>query len=98
MPDKELHAYSYSTRPPNHRHSILELEAPVGHRMGMKVRRDRLVPGPEAYDYQSYCTCGWRQGKGQLTGFSPIWVRPKANAAKYWSLHIQAVRRQGSLL
>lgn len=89
--------YSYSTRSPSqHRMEMDESTLPNGHRMGVRVRIDNLDPNPTRKTYQSYCTCGWRQGKGGLTG--PTWVRPKANARKYWDLHINKVRKQGILL
>jgi hypothetical protein len=90
--------YSYSTRKPSPvRYGMEESTNPPGHRMGMKVRRDKLIPGPAALDYQSYCTCKWKQGQGgPLDG--PSWVRPKANAVKYFNLHINRARKQGVLL
>lgn len=82
--------YAYTTRRPNHRWSPDELVLPIGHRMGLKVRRDKLIAGPTALSYKPYCICGWQTSKD--------WMRPKSACSTEFRInHIRFVERQGVL-
>jgi hypothetical protein len=89
--------YRYSRMAPDkNRISMEELGNPVGHRMGITKRYNRLVT-PRVYEYTPWCTCKWKDSvEGQVAGVN--WYPSRKFYRLAYERHIQQAAKQGSQL